>query len=258
MEEELVFNEPEELVEEVIEEKPIEETTEEFITDKKSSISKETALKVVASTITTAKQSVSGTDSGSSVGAQGGTSTTASNMSSSSGGISTSSSPSISDQFASSTAQNNQVLNMSATVSSSTGTQTDTVETTSIAVDTTSTQTIQSQIDISMPTNSTDTETEQLVEDVIAQNMQAAQEDVIAKQEETGEYGSEDLVISYIGFVPGFNTYRAVSIPEKEFWYEPKNIYTNNRLLDNTAAFYELAGQSITTLTNLKEMQPNL
>ena len=258
VEEELAYAEEQE--EEFIEE-PIEEEDEviedEVIEEEKSSISKETALKVVSSTITTAKKSVSGTNSGSSIHAQGGTST-ASSINSSSGGISTSSSPSISDQFASSTAQNNQVLDMSATVSSSTAAQTDTIETTSIAVDTTSTQTIQSQIDISMPTNSTDTETEQLVKDVIAQNMRAAQEDVIAKQEETGEYGSEDLVISYIGFVPGFNTYRAVSIPEKEFWYEPKNIYTSNRLLDNTAAFYELAGQSITTLTNLKEMQPNL
>ena len=258
VEEELAYAEEqeEEFIEELIGEED-EVIEDEVIEEEKSSISKETALKVVSSTITTAKKSVSGTNSGSSIHAQGGTST-ASSINSSSGGISTSSSPSISDQFASSTAQNNQVLDMSATVSSSTGAQTDTIETTSVAVDTTSTQTIQSQIDISMPTNSTDTETEQLVEDVIAQNMQAAQEDVIAKQEETGEYGSEDLVISYIGFVPGFNTYRAVSIPEKEFWYEPKNIYTSNRLLDNTAAFYELAGQSITTLTNLKEMQPNL
>jgi hypothetical protein len=268
VEEELAYAEEpeEELIEELIEEEEvIEEIIEEEVVvgavlpEEKSSISREMALNVVSSTLSTAKSSVSGTTSGNSIHATGGT-TGASSVSSSSsgGGVSTSNSPSISEQFASSTAQNNQVLNMSATVSSSTGTQTDTVETTSVAVDTTSTQTIQSQIDISMPTNSTDTETEQLVEDVIAQNMQAAQEDVIAKQEETGEYGSEDLVISYIGFVPGFNTYRAVSIPEKEFWYEPKNIYTNNRLLDNTAAFYELAGQSITTLTNLKEMQPNL
>ena len=256
VEEELAYAEEseEELIEEVIEEEEVIE--DEVIEEEKSSISKETALRVVSSTITTAKKSVSGTDSGSSVHAQGGTST-ASSINSSSGGISTSSSPSISDQFASSTAQNNQVLDMSSTVSSA-GTQTDTIETSSVAIDTTSSQSIQNQIDTSMPTNATDTETEQLVEDVIAQNMQAAQEDVIAKQEETGEYGSEDLVISYIGFVPGFNTYRTVSIPQKEFWYEPKNIYTNNRLLDNTAAFYELAGQSITTLTNLKEMQPNL
>jgi len=47
-------------------------------------------------------------------------------------------------------------------------------------------------------------------------------------------------------------------IPEKEFWYEPKSIYTNSNISDNTAAFYGLAGQSIQTLTELKKMQPTL
>jgi len=105
---------------------------------------------------------------------------------------------------------------------------------------------------------SVDSESETTVENIIAQNLQTAQEQVAAQQEETGEYGSENAIIAVMGFLPGFNTYRVVSIPEKEFWYEPKSIYTNNNLSDNTAAFYGLAGQSIKTLTNLKELQPKL
>ena len=260
IEEEIAFNEPEEeIIEEVIEEDSIEEDIEEdIVSEEKSSISKATALRIVASTITTANQSVSGINSGNTAAAQGNTNTTQSNAAGSSGGISTSSSPSMSDQFASSTAQNNQVLDMSTSVVNSSGAGSGVIETVEVAVDTNSSQTIQNQIDVSMPTNSTDTEAEQIVENIIAQNMQSAQEEAQATQEETGQYGSEDIVISYMGFLPGFNNYRNVSIPGKEFWYEPKSIYTNNTLSDNNEAFYYMAGQSIRTLTNLKEMQPKL
>ena len=271
MEEELAFTEEseEELVEELIEEEDevIEEVIEEeelvaVSPEGKSSISREMALNVVSSTLSTAQASVSGTTSGNSIHATGGT-TGASSVSSSNsgGGVSTSNSPSISEQFASSTAQNNQVLDMSTSVTtstSSTSVEVETVETTSVAVDTTTTQTLQSQIDVSMPTNSTANEAEQIVEDVIAQNLQAAQEDVQAQQEETGEYGSENTIIAYMGFVPNFNNYRLVTLPDKETWYEPTVIYENNRLSDNVEGFYQMAGQSLETLIEMRELQPKL
>ena len=62
----------------------------------------------------------------------------------------------------------------------------------------------------------------QRVENIIAQNLQTAQEQVAAKQEETGEYGSENAIIAVMGFLPGFNNYRACIHTEKEFWYEAK------------------------------------
>ena len=271
MEEELAVTEEseEELVEELIEEEDevIEEVIEEeelvaVSPEGKSSISREMALNVVSSTLSTAQASVSGTTSGNSIHATGGT-TGASSVSSSNsgGGVSTSNSPSISEQFASSTAQNNQVLDMSTSVTtstSSTSVEVETVETTSVAVDTTTTQTLQSQIDVSMPTNSTANEAEQIVEDVIAQNLQAAQEDVQAQQEETGEYGSENTIIAYMGFVPNFNNYRLVTLPDKETWYEPTVIYENNRLSDNVEGFYQMAGQSLETLIEMRELQPKL
>ena len=103
-----------------------------------------------------------------------------------------------------------------------------------------------------------DRPTDTTVANIIAQNLQTAQDSVQDEQEETGKYGSENAIIAVMGFVPGFNNYRIASIPEKELWYEPKSIYTNNTIADNTLAFYKLAGQSIETLTDLKKLQPRL
>jgi hypothetical protein len=61
-----------------------------------------------------------------------------------------------------------------------------------------------------------------------------------------------------MGYVVGFNDYRALSIPNQELWYESKNIYTSNTLLDNRTALNGLFNQNIKTLVNLKAMQPNL
>ena len=250
--------------EEIIEEDVFEEefqVAEKENTKGESSISKEVALRVVASTIRTANQSVSGTNAGNSIHATGNTAAAGNAASNSSNaGISTSSSPSMSDQFASSTAQTNQVLDMSSmsvsdTSFSSTTVETETV-TTEVTVANVTTETTQDQMDTSIA--SVDADSETTVENIIAQNLQTAQEQVAAKQEETGEYGSENAIIAVMGFLPGFNNYRTVYIPEKEFWYESKSIYTNSNLSDNTAAFYELAGQSIETLTELKKLQPAL
>src|SRR6056300_638103 len=264
-----VFEDIEEMREEMeeerlaeVEEERVEELQEEEIVVSvggKSSISREMALNVVSSTLSTAQASVSGTTSGNSIHATGGT-TGASSVSSSNsgGGVSTSNSPSISEQFASSTAQNNQVLDMSASVTSSTSVEAETVETVSVAVDTTTTQTLQSEIDMSVSTDSSANQAEQTVANVIAQNLQAAQEDVEAKQEETGEYGSENTIIAYMGFVPNFNNYRLVTLPDQETWYESTDIYANNMLSDNIEGFYQMAGQSLETLIEMRELQPKL
>ena len=251
--------EREEVIEEDIFEEEFEVAERENVKGE-SSISREIALRVVSSTIRTATQSVSGTNSGNSVHATGNTvaaGNAASN--SSSAGFSTSSSPSMSDQFASSTAQTNQVLDMSSMSVSDTSFSSTNVEvetTTEITVASVTTETTQDQMDTSIA--SVNSESDSTVENIVAQNLQTAQDQVTAQQEETGEYGSENAIIAVMGFLPGFNNYRAVYIPEKEFWYEPKSIYTNSNLSDNTAAFYGLAGQSIKTLTELKELQPAL
>jgi hypothetical protein len=270
IEEELAYAEEseEELIEELIEEE--EEVIEEEIqedeelviaeeaSEGKSSISREMALNIISSTLNTAQASVSGTTSGNSIHSTGGTTGASSVSSSNSGGVSTSNSPSISEQFTSSTAQNNQVLAMSSNITSSTSVEAETVETTSVAVDTTSTQTLQSQIDVSVSTDSSATEVEQTVANVIAQNLQDAQDDVEAKQEETGEYGSENTIIAYMGFVPNFNKYRLVTLPDQDIWYKSTDIYANNMLSDNIEGFYQMANQSLETLIEIRKLQPKL
>ena len=229
----------------------------------KSSISRDIALRIVSSTITTAQKSVSGTTAGTSVHANGTSSASGNSANgSSTGGISTSSSPSMSDQFASSTAQTNEVLDMSSTSMSTSSISSSEVETetttSSVVVADASTTSTQDQMDVSISSVSNDAESDTTVANIVAQNLQDAQEDVQAQQQETGEYGSENSIIAVMGFVPGFNNYRLASIPEKEVWYEPKSIYTSNNIEDNRAAFYQLAGSNIRTLTALKEMQPTL
>ena len=124
--EEEVFEEEIELVEEEIQEEEIEEVIEEteevrVAEEEKSGISKEMQLNVVANTIQTATNSVSGTTAGTSIHATGNTkasggsvagNTTATAVTSSvTGGQSMSNSPSISAQVVSSVMQTQQVLN---------------------------------------------------------------------------------------------------------------------------------------------------
>jgi len=267
VEEELAYAEEqeEELIEELVEEEEVieEDIQEEFIAKEKgSSLTKEKALAVVASTIRTAKNSIYTTTSGNtSTNSSSNLSTSGSTSASSTGSISNS--PSISDQFSSSTAQTNQLLDMSTTVTT-TVTSTNSINSnmssttsTTFSSSNNTTNSIQNQIDISVSSGG-DTDAEQLVESIIAQNLQTAQNDVEAKQEETGEYGSENTIIAYMGFVPNFNNYKLVTLPEQETWYESTDIYANNMLSDNIEGFYQMAGQNLKTLIKMRELQPPL
>ena len=267
VEEELAYAEEpeEELIEELVEEEEVieEDIEEELVAEEKgSSLTKEKSLAVVASTIKTARNSIYTTTSGNTSTNSSSNLTTSGSTSASSTG-SLSNSPSISDQFSSSTAQTNQLLDMSTTVTA-TVTSTNSIDSnmssttsTTFSSSNNTTNSIQNQIDTSVSSGG-DTDAEQLVENIIAQNLQAAQNDVEAKQEETGEYGSENTIIAYMGFVPNFNNYRLVTLPEQETWYESTDIYANNMLSDNIEGFYQMAGQSLDTLTEMKKLQPKL
>ena len=233
----------------------------------KSSISRDIALRVVSSTLATATQSVSGTNAGNSIHATGNSAASGNAVSNSStgassgnAGISTSSSPSMSDQFASATVQTNQVLDMSSMSVSSSSTSDSMNSTdvnTSVVVVNVNTNTVQDQIDTSISSMDTSSDTDTTVEDLIAQNLQTAQEEVEAQQEETGEYGSEDTIIAYMGFVPGFNTYEKVLMVDQDQWYTSRTIYTET-MPDNINAFYELAGSNITKMNDIINSQPPL
>ena len=265
-------------------------------------------LNVVANTIRAATNSVSGTASGTSAqatgtsassgGSYGGSTSVSSSqatavVSSVSGGsISTNNSPSISAQVASSAAQTQQILSMSAAdagSSSFSGSGTMDTETTttdqgpgttdtmtstadaSVSVDlmptvggtqTTGTdaqvQDMQGQIDTAVSGGMTASEADQIADQIVAQNIQNQQEELEQEQQETGEYGDSSQLVAYMGYVPGFSAYRQVTLADASEWYEPKAIYGNVSIPDNTSAFVGLYGESLTGMKNLMDMQPKL
>jgi hypothetical protein len=248
---------PEEFEENFVEEFQMAEREE---ATGKSSITRELALSVISSAVTTAQNSISGTTAGSFSDVTSSSSSDTSGSSAANSGISNS--PSMSDQFASFAAQTNQMLDMSNTSILDSSFDSTALETeTSVedfAVVEVAVENTQNQIDSSIEESGTTSETNATVASIVAENLQLAQEQAVEQQEESGEYGSENAIIAVMGFLPGFNDYRLVSIPQKEVWYEPKSIYTTNSIQDNTAGFYQLVGTSIKTLTSIKEMQPPL
>ena len=213
-------------------------------------------VKTANNSYSTSRTSVSNTSSSSSSSSV----TNSTSSSSSSGGMSTSSSPSMSDQFASASVQTNQVLDMSSmsvSGTSTTNSMTSTDVSTSVVVVSVATNTVQDEIDTSISSMDTSSDADSTVEDLIAQNLQTAQDEVETQQEETGEYGSEDTIIAYMGFVPGFNTYEKVLMVDQDQWYASKTIYTET-MPDNINAFYGLAGSNISKMNDIMKLQPPL
>jgi hypothetical protein len=235
-----------------------EEINEEESTEEKSSV-RMSALAVVANTIQTARNSVSNSINVSSA-------TNSSNMSSSgsTGGISTTNSPSISDQVVSATAQNQQVLSMSSDNGSfSSGNVTvtfmpDTTGAQNVAIVDVQVQDMQGEIDTAVSGVMTASEADQIAAKIIANNIKEQQEQAEQEQEETGQYADSTTLVAYLGYVVGFDAYREAQIPQQETWYEPRAIYTDAILKDNSQAFYGLSSTSINTLGDMINMQPNL
>jgi len=282
----------EEVVEEIEERiaEAEEEILEEEEEERKGGITA-AQLNVVAQTITTATNSVSNPASNavttrgwgssssgggsSSVGTtSGNTTTTAVASSASGGGFSTSNSPSISDQIQTAQVQTNTVLTLNQDMGSTSGMggSTQTVSNVSVVVTPlpgldASPQVImadvqvrdmQGEIDTAIGGVMTASEADQIADQIIAQNIKEQQDENTTQQEETGEYGDESTLIAYLGYVPGFDTYREARIPQQETWYESKEIYTDAYISDNINAFYGLARTSINTMQSLINQQPNL
>ena len=284
---------------------------------------REMQLNVVANTVRTATNSVSGTTSGTSMQSTGNsvasggvtsTTATAAASSASGGGISTSSSPSISAQFTSATAQTQTLLDMSSVASTGGSMSTDmgsfdsgsTVEvgasvetevasgdtevtvadagssdtisgssgTASVSVSIVPMQTfdgspqvvmaevqvqnMQGEIDTAISGVMTASEADQVADKIIAQNIKEQQEDQETEQQQTGKYADSTTLIAYMGYVPGFNAYSQVQLPQASAWYEPKTIYGNVSISDNVQAFYGMYADSLSGMNNLINMQPKL
>jgi hypothetical protein len=192
------------------------------------------------------------------------------------GGISTSSSPSRSDQFASSTAQTQQVLSMSSVAvtdtagsSSSIGSSSSSVSINIAPMPTVdnSPQVVMAEVQVTNMNNQIDTavsgvmtasEADQVADKIIAQNIETQQEQAEEELQETGEYADQSTLVAYLGYVPGFNSYRDAQIPNQDSWYTPRSIYADTNIPDNTGAFYSLAGTSLNRLKEMIDLQPTL
>jgi hypothetical protein len=119
-------------------------------------------------------------------------------------------------------------------------------------------QDMQGEIDTAISGVMTASEADQVADQIIANNIKEQQEQAEQQQEETGQYADSTTLVAYLGYVAGFDAYRQAQIPQQETWYEPRAIYTDAMIGDNTQAFYGLAGASLETLGDMIDMQPNL
>jgi hypothetical protein len=267
MEEERIAEREEEIRDEIV-----EEVAEEFeVVERENPSGKNrlmtVALNVVKAGVQTAANSYSQASGASQNNSTANSSTSNINtgsVASSGGGISTSNSPSVSDQFASSTQQTNQVLSMSDNLSGSGGanisiTPLPTFDNqASVAIADVQVSNVQGQIDTASSGVMTSSEADQIAEKIIAANIEAQQEEIEQEQQETGEYGDETTLVALIGYVPGFNTYQQTSMVDNTDWYISANIYTSAKLDDNTEAFFGLVNDNLKGLGQMIEDQPNI
>jgi len=223
------------------------------------------ALSLVKNAVKTATASVnvgSVTSQSSSSNAISSSINTQSSSSGSGGGISTSSSPSMSDQYASATAQNNQVLSMSSDVGGSVTvniTPMNTVDgSTEVVMADVQVQNVQGEIDTASSGVMTSSEADQIADKIIAQNIEAQQEEMQEEQQSTGEYSDESSLVALIGYVPQFNSYTQYTIPDSPSWYTSQDIYTSATINDNINAFYNYASTNINNLESMTKGQPKI
>ena len=190
--------------------------------DEKSGIT-QTQLDVVAQTVSAAANSVSGTTAGTEVHATSSNSFDMS-ISTNGGGM-----------------QNLTELGSEAVVTT----------TVSVAVNNTE----QAAVDNVQQVDKSEADT--IADNIIAQNLEDQAEQVIEERATTDEYGDEANLIAYINYLPGFDMYTKTIMLDKTSWYESKVIYPVS-LVDNTAAFTSLSGNSFNKLNKMINLQPNL
>ena len=100
-------------------------------------------------------------------------------------------------------------------------------------------------------------EADTIADNIIAQNLEDQAEQVIEERATTDEYGDEANLITYINYLPGFDMYTKTVMLDKTSWYKSKVIYPVS-LVDNTAAFTNLSGNSFNKLNKMINLQPNL
>ena len=185
------------------------------------------------------------------------TSTTVSVSSNTSGAssspMSVSSSPSISDQIASSQAQTNTVLQSINLVPMPAIGNTPSTMMAEVQV-----TTMDNQIESMTSTMVTASEADQIAEQIVASNIRAQQEQSQQQEQESGTYDTagQATLLAYMNYLPGFDTYQDMSIPQPTEWYEPRAIYTDITIDDNFVAYGTMVGNTINKLSGMTSGQP--
>ena len=117
---------------------------------------------------------------------------------------------------------------------------------------------MQGEIDTAISGVMPASEADQVADKIIAQNIKEQQEEQEAEQQQTGQYADSTTLIAYMGYVPGFNAYSQVQLPQADSWYEPKTIYGNVSISDNVQAFYGMYADNLNGMNSLINMQPKL
>ena len=241
------------------------EETEELVAEETSSRGgiTSTMLNVVRSTINAASSSFSNTSVSS------GANSVANNNASSSSGISTSNSPSMSEQITSANAQNNIVLSLNTNTEDVSSGQTQSVSTIitplvtldsspQVVMAEVQVQNMQGEIDTAVSGVMTQSEADQIADQIIANNLKQEQEEMDQEQQESGEYADQTTFVAYLGYVPGFDRYQNLSIPDQNSWYESRDIYSDANIDDNSGAYYNLTNTNINVMQNIIDEQVNL
>ena len=183
------------------------------------------------------------------------TSTTVSVSSNTSGGsspMSITSSPSISDQIASSQAQTNTVLQSINLIPMPAVGNTPSMMMAEVQV-----TTMENQIESMTSTMVTASEADQIAEQIVASNIRAQQEQSQQQEQESGRYDTQGQanLLAYMNYLPGFDTYQNMSIPQPTEWYEPRAIYTDVTIDDNYVGYGIMIGNNINTLSGMVSEQ---
>jgi len=117
---------------------------------------------------------------------------------------------------------------------------------------------MEGEIDTALSGVMTASEADQIADQIVADNIKEQQEAGQTTQEETGQYADQSALVAFMGYVPGFDAYREVTIPQATTWYEPRAIYADASISDNISAFYGLASISLNKMQAIIQSQPNL
>jgi hypothetical protein len=116
---------------------------------------------------------------------------------------------------------------------------------------------MENQIESMTSTMVTASEADQIAEQVVASNIRAQQEQSQQQEQESGRYDTQGQanLLAYMNYLPGFDTYQDMNIPQPTEWYEPRAIYTDVTIDDNYVGYGIMIGNNINTLSGMVSEQ---